>query len=210
MSDQTGDGRARLKVDAGTQRIARVYAEALYTQAQKANAVEAVLEELRHLVQDVIATNPSIHTFFSGATVGREKRAEVLQGALGGRVSDLVFRFLLVLNHHDRLDILGPVVEVFQDLFEERTGKLRVSVATAVPLPDDQRDRLVQQLTRVTGKQLILESRIDPELLGGLVVQIGDFRYDGSVLHQLTYIRTQLIESSSHEIQAGRDRFSLD
>jgi F-type H+-transporting ATPase subunit delta len=100
------------------------------------------------------------------------------------------------------------VIAVYTALLEDRTGKVRVSVQTAAPLPEDQRSRLVSQLRELTKREPLLEEKVDPDLLGGLVVQVGDWRYDASVRHQLEIIRNQLIESSSHEIQTGRDRFS--
>ena len=57
-------------------------------------------------------------------------------------------------------------------------------------------------------REPVLIPKVDPDILGGLIVQVGDWRYDASVRHQLDIIRNQLIESSSHEIQVGRDRFS--
>ena len=76
-----------------------------------------------------------------------------------------------------------------------------------MPLPDDQRDQLTRELRELVHGEPILETEVDPDLLGGLVVRFHDWLYDGSVQTQLQTIRNQLIESSSHEIQSGRDRF---
>ena len=65
--------------------------------------------------------------FFSGA-IGREKRAVALKAAFDGRASELIRNFLMVLNEHDRLNLLGPILSTYQELLEERTGKMRVQV----------------------------------------------------------------------------------
>jgi F-type H+-transporting ATPase subunit delta len=199
---------ARLRANPTAQRVARVYAEALYDEAQKNNALASVLEELQSLTREVMGTDTVLRSFFSGGVVGRDRREAALSKALKGQVSDVVLNFILVLNKHERLELLQPVIAVYTALLEDRTGKVRVSVQTAAPLPEDQRSRLVSQLRELTKREPLLEEKVDPDLLGGLVVQVGDWRYDASVRHQLEIIRNQLIESSSHEIQTGRDRFS--
>ncbi len=197
----------RLHVSPTAQRVARIYAEALYAEAKSRNALESVLGELQALLAEV-SSDSVLRSFFSGGVGGRDRREETFKKVLTGQVSDIVLHFLLVLNEHERLEVLRPVITVFATLVEERSGKVPVKVRTAAPLPDDQRERLINQLRELTRREPVLEEKIDPDLLGGLVVQVGDWRYDASVRHQLELIRNQLIESSSHEIQAGRDRFS--
>jgi F-type H+-transporting ATPase subunit delta len=208
MSEATEADRGKLNADATAQRVARVYAEALYAEAEKLHAVESTLEELEVLMNEVVPADPLIRTFFLGGVVGRERRDEALKKAFAGKLSDLSLHFLLVLSDHERLELLRPVLAVYRLLLEERAGKVRATVWTAVPLPDDQRERLLEQLRTLTRREPVLNARVDPDVLGGLIVQVGDWRYDASVRHQLDIIRNQLIESSSHEIQAGRDRFS--
>ena len=95
-----------------------------------------------------------------------------------------------------------------QELRNERMGRMRVEVQSATPLPEDQRERLRRELKETFQREPLLSVRTDPELLGGLVVRVGDWLYDASVRVQLDSIRNQIIERSSHEIQSGRDRFS--
>jgi F-type H+-transporting ATPase subunit delta len=206
----TAPSASRIAADTGAQRIARVYAEALLAVAERHNAVDEVREELDALVNQVVPSNPVIRTFFQGGVVGRKRREAALRAALGGRVSELVLNFLLVLNNHERMELFRLIFGVYADLVEQRANRVRVLVRSAVPLPDDQRQRLIDQLRQITRKEPVLHATVDPDLLGGIVVQVGDWRYDASVRHQIDFIRNQLIESSSHEIQAGRDRFSSD
>ena len=116
--------------------------------------------------------------------------------------------FLLVLDDHDRLDALRSIDAAVRDLYEERTGKVRVEVRSALPLTEDQREKLRQELRASLGREPVLDVRVDPELLGGLTVQVGDTLYDASIRTRLEQIRNQLIERSSYAIQSQRDRFS--
>jgi F-type H+-transporting ATPase subunit delta len=207
MTEAT-ESRPEFKADASAQRIARVYAEALLDEAQRQNAAEATLEDLEALLRDVSASDPLIAAFFLGGVIGRETRAKVLRDAFGGRSSDILLNFLLVLNEHDRLELLRPILSSYRDLLEVRTGKVRVLVRSAEPLPDDQKDRLVGELRDMLHREPVLEMSVDPDLVGGLVVQVGDWLYDASVKNRLESLRDELVERSSHAIQVGRDRFS--
>ena len=119
-----------------------------------------------------------------------------------------MLNFLLVLNDHDRLELLRSIRLSYRDLLEERTGKVRVLVRSAVPLPEDQKERLLRELGDTLHREPVLDMTVDPELLGGLVVQVGDWLYDASVKNRLETIRDDLVQRSSHEVQVGRDRFS--
>jgi F-type H+-transporting ATPase subunit delta len=190
----------------GVERVASVYAEAVYSEAEAQHALEQVREEL-HGILALTEADEAMRSFLLGGVVGRTVRDATIREAFGDRVHPVVFNFLLVLSDHDRLNLLKPIVSTFEEMSEEKSGKVRATVVAAAPLPEDQRERLTNQLREITRRDPILEVTIDPELLGGLIVQVGDWRYDASVRRQLEVLRDQLIESSSHEIQVGRDRF---
>ena len=92
-------------------------------------------------------------------------------------------------------------------MVDERLGRLQVDVASARQLQEPQQAALIRQLETITGKQVRLKLTVDDDLVGGLVVRIGDWVYDTSVRTRLEMIRNHLIERSSHDIQGGRDRF---
>ena len=195
-------------VDVGAQRIAQVYAEALLNAAAKKGEVEPVLEELDSLIRDLFGAEPHLEAFLSSGAIGRDQKAKVIQSVFGGRASELFTDFLLVLNHHERLELLRPILTAARELYDQRSRRLRVQVRSAVPLPDDQRDRLMHELRHTFQLEPVLQTQVDPDLLGGMVVRVGDWVYDTSVRTQLETIRNQLIARSSYEIQSGRDRFS--
>jgi F-type H+-transporting ATPase subunit delta len=85
---------------------------------------------------------------------------------------------------------------------------MRVKVRSAVSLADDQRQHLLQDLRETFHLEPILDENVDPYLVGGMTVQVGDWLYDASLRTQLETLRDQLIARSSHEIQSGRNRFS--
>jgi F-type H+-transporting ATPase subunit delta len=200
--------RQRTVMDVDAQRIGKVYAEALLQAADKQNAIQEVLDELDSLVDDLFRRDLQLETFLSSSAIGRDRKHAVIEKTFNGRASDVFVNFLLVLNHHDRLDVIRAIHAACRDLYDQRAGRVRVHVKSAVPLPDDQAEKLRQEIRTVFHKEPVLETRIDPELIAGMVVQVGDWKLDSSIKNRLQSIREQLVERSSYEIQTGRDRFS--
>ncbi len=91
---------------------------------------------------------------------------------------------------------------------EARSGKQRVQIKTAMPLSDQSRDRLRQRLAESLPFEPILETQVDPSLIGGIVIRVGDTVYDSSLATRVAQLRDRIQQRSLHEIQSGRDRFS--
>lgn len=183
--------------DDATRQIARVYAEALLGAADKRQQTQEVLEQLEELVRDVLARDSAFALFLASAVVSREHKHEVLRHAFEGKVNEVLYHFLLVLNDHDRLDILRETAILMRDIFERRSGRMHVEVITAIALDNAQRERLHRELRDKFRREPILSVHVDPELLGGLMVKVDDWVFDDSVRARLERIRDQLIEKGS-------------
>jgi F-type H+-transporting ATPase subunit delta len=194
--------------DVSAQRIAKVYAEALLNAAEKRQDADAVADQLDSLIDDVFKADSEFEKFLASGAVGRNQKAELLRRLFGQRAGELFLNFLMVLNDHERLDLLRPIRHAFRDLRDERARRMRVRVRSAVPLAEDQRQRLVRELHETFHLEPVLEPEVDPALLGGMVVRVGDWVYDASIRTRLQTIRNQIIARSSYEIQSGRNRFS--
>jgi F-type H+-transporting ATPase subunit delta len=206
----TGDGQPlhETVLDVGTQRVARVYAEALLGAATQQGKADEVLEEFETLVGPVFHADLNFEAFFASGAIGRDRKAQVIHSLFDGKASDVFINGLLVLNDHERLDLLRPIAQAYREMRDQRAGRMRVQVSSAIPLAEDQQEKLRQELRAAFDKEPILDVQVDPDLLGGMVVRVGDWLYDHSVRTQLESIRHQLIARSSYEIQSGRDRFS--
>ncbi len=197
-----------MTADVGAQRVARVYAEALFRAAEQAGQGDEIMDELDSLIKDVFPAAPDFEKVLYNRAIGRDAKAPVIQKTLEGKAKPLFLDFLQVLNRHERLELLRPIAAAYRDLQDEKAGRVRVKVTTAVPLPGDQRQKLIERLHTLGRREPVLEETVDPGLLGGLVLQVDDWLYDGSVRSRLQTLRKKLIERSSYEIQTGRDRFS--
>jgi F-type H+-transporting ATPase subunit delta len=203
------DSDFQATADVGAQRVAHVYADAFLNAAEKKGQIEAVIEELNSLIHDLFQARPELEIFLASGSIGRDRKAHVIQSVFEKRASDVFTNFLLVLNHHERLELLRLILTAVMEIRDQRARRIRVQVRSAVPLPSDQADRLRQRIREVFQLEPIVQSQVDPELLGGVVVKVGDWLYDASVRTKLESIRKQLIEKGSHEIQSRRDRFSI-
>jgi F-type H+-transporting ATPase subunit delta len=179
---------------------AHVYAESLFRAAGSPHRVNELLGECGALVDDIFARSPELELIFASAAISRERKEELINRIFGGRSSDQFVNFLKVVNAHNRLDLLRAIVEAYRNLVKERGGKIIVEVRSAVPLSDEQKGKLWHTLRDVSGREPELRESIDASLLGGLVVQVGDWVYDASVRTKIEAIRMHLIERSSHGI----------
>ena len=207
MSEQQPQVHHRTVLDDETRHVAKVYAEALYKAAESADHVEPVLDELQTLVDGVFKNDPGLELYFASAAVGRDRKAEVLRKTFEHKTTPTFLQFLEVLNTHERLGMVRAIAQAFRDLHDRKTRRLVVHVQSAVPLTDDERNRLREDVRAVGHFEPILDEKVDPDILGGLVIRIQDWVYDASVRSRLFQVRDQLIERSSHGIQSGRDRF---
>ena len=199
---------AHVSVDVSVRRIARVYAEALLNAAEKSGQTEQVLEELHSLVGDVFDVDPRLEILLSSAAMGRKGRDEAIQKVFGDRASPLFFNFLQILNEHERLELIRPVLAEAEALNLERHNQVKVFVQTAVPLPDDLRQSLLERLRVNMKSEPILEVRVVPELIGGMKFRIRDLQVDATISSYLDNLKTYFLSRSSHAIQSRRDRFS--
>jgi F-type H+-transporting ATPase subunit delta len=193
--------------DVGSQQVGRVYAEALLSAAAKQGKADAMLDQLDSLVADLFSSSPNFERFLASGAIRRHAKQQVIENTLGGKADPLFVNFLLVLNDNDRLNAIRPIWSTYRNLYDARQRRIRVKVRTAAPLTPTQEDRLKKELHDAYNLEPILDVRVDPDLLAGLVVQVGDMVFDGSVRSRLERMRNQLMVRSSHEIQSQRDRF---
>ena len=178
-------------------RLARVYAEALLAAAEKQNAVESTGEELANFVVEVYDKDRAAELFLASPAVGKKAKGAVLAAALAGRTSELIRGLFGVLTNNNRLDLVRGIAAAYRMILDERAGRVRVKVSTATKLSDDQRQALAETLSNILKQQPVLDVRVDPDLLGGMVVQVGDRVIDTSVRTRLHTIRTLLLDKGS-------------
>ena len=177
-------------------RLARVYAESLMGAASEDGQVEAIGTELNDLGK-ALANDPTIEPFLSSAAIGRKARLPLLAAAFEGRSSPLLRKFIGVLNQNGRLGLIRAINAAYQKLLDDAGGRIRVKVTSAVPLSEAQQSDLKAKLTEQLKAEPIIDLRTNPDLLGGLIVQVRDTVYDTSVRTRLNNLRNHLMASSN-------------
>jgi F-type H+-transporting ATPase subunit delta len=195
-------------VNVGAKQVATVYARALVEAAEAAGQTEAVMDELDSFLIDVIGAAPKLETVLSSALVSPDEKNALLDKGLRGQASPLFLNFLKVVSRHGRLDILRPIHQAAHDLYDLMRGIVRVQVASAADLEEPLKLELTESVRRMIGGKPVLAMEVWPELVGGMMMRVGDTVYDGSISTRLEKIRQEMIDRSVHEIQSRRDRFS--
>lgn len=198
---------AEFSPDVTVERIAAVYAEAFLDAAEVAGETEALVPELTDLVREVLDPWPDFEAILASSVISHEEKSRILQRVLGGRVSARLLNFLQVLSRRGRLDCLRAIARAVQEEWIRRRNQVRVKVKTAVPLTAAVVAELERSLESLLERRPIIEQRVEPGLLGGIVIEVGDTVFDASVAVQLERVRKQIIDRSAHEIQSRRDRF---
>ncbi len=187
--------------------VARVYADA-FLNAIPAGGHDEALEEFRSFVEDVLGKQPDFARLMLSGTVSRDQKLQLIDRVVAGRGSELFTNFLRVLARHDRLDLVRLILSQCDIEAEKRSGRKRVQVISAMPLSESNLSKIRERLAAELSIQPVLEPAVDPEILGGLRIRVGDTVYDGSLRARLNQLRHRVRERSIHEIQSGRNRFS--
>ncbi|MBX3443045.1 MAG: ATP synthase F1 subunit delta [Planctomyces sp.] len=198
---------AHVLEDPSTKAVARVYATAFLDAAASAGEPEP-LEEFTTFHDGVVKANPELRQLFASPAVLPDQKLALIERAIAPKASPFFASFLRVLARHGRLDLLTAVLEEAWLEHEERQKLRRVQVRSAQALTDAQLTEIRDQLRSRLKIEPILQPSVDPSLLGGVVIQVGDTIYDSSLRTRVRELRTRLRERYLNEIQSGRNRFS--
>ena len=183
--------------------VARVYCRAILELAESGDVAESLMDELQDVL-DLRQRHPGFREFLTSPLVDPRQRRDLLEKIFRGKASDLLVNTLQVLNRHGRLDILETLVEVYRRQHQKRHQQIDVRVTTPVPLTDELRRELAAAASRMVGRRPNLIEEVDESLIGGLVVRIGDRKYDTSVATQLRGLRQTLRDTASRAIYTAR------
>jgi F-type H+-transporting ATPase subunit delta len=172
------------------------YARALFDVALKEGIdLERIARELRETA-DFVGGNDTLHRVLTNPAVPAPKKRSVMEGLLArSLLTPVVSRLLLLMADRDRLALLPELADAFRARLMEHQRIVRAEVTTALPLPADRLAALQGGLARATGRDVQLEARVDPGIIGGAVARIGSLVFDGSVTTQLERLKGQLAEA---------------
>jgi F-type H+-transporting ATPase subunit delta len=174
------------------------YARALFDVAVKERAdLEKVQADLQQFV-DLFKQHPLLGGTLSNPAIPASKKQALTQAVIDrlGTVSPIVRKLMLLLAERDRLALLPEVARIYGERVMDHLKVIRGEVTTAVAIAPERLRALEQGLQQATGRKVVLESRVDPSIIGGAVTRLGSTVYDGSVTTQLEKMRQALVQSS--------------
>ncbi len=194
-------------MDVTEEQVARVYARAFMGVAAKSADPTALVDEVASIVEDVLQRAPRLEATLRSELVAPEEKARLLDRIFAGRASTEVLNFLKVLAAHGRLGLLRSVARILKKLDAKRRGLTDVEVRVAAPLDDGLRREIADRLRKTLGGEPVLHVVVDPTLIAGLVIRVGDRVYDGSVHTQLERARRAMIDRATETIETHAGRF---
>ena len=172
-------------------RVAKPYARALYEAAVEQDELESIVSDINQL-QDVIDQSEEFSEFISTPLLSPQFKSDTFQQLFSDTMHSLTINFLKLLAQKQRERFLIAIMDVFSAIVDEDAGRIVAKVKTATPITQDQEQKLIDQLSTYSGKQVRLETETDEQIQGGFIVQVDDTVFDASIATQLQRLKQQL------------------
>lgn len=173
--------------------VASIYSEALFEAAREDSMLEAVAEDFDGMIR-AIEAEPLYFEVLKTPLIGKTEKVERLSEAFEDKVSQPFFNFLRLLVDKGRMPYLFDIKRDFDARIDDLNGVAKAVVTSVVPLTEDQLGAVKDNISRATGKTVELETQLDPELIGGMVIKMGDTILDASVKHKLDQLREEMMK----------------
>lgn len=170
---------------------AKRYAQAVFTLAKEKDTLDAWQSDLALL--NNIVREDHVVSYLTNPTITADKKVGAIESVLNSNVQPETRNLVKLLIERDRAALIPEIREIFDDEVRTERGVAVANVTTADPLSDAERDLVRDKLESLTGKKVELALTVDPEIIGGIVIRIGDQVIDGSVRNKLERLRARLI-----------------
>ena len=170
------------------------YAKAALAFAEEAKSSHLVANDMQSLME-MIKANSELSSVLENPMLAAEKK-EVVLNEIMPKASEQTKQVFSLLATNNRMELLGPTCEHYLKLYAFQNGEVKATVTTAIPLTDLEK-QVLHEAKKLSDKKAILENKIDPSIIGGFILKIGDMQYDASVSNQLKAIKTSLTKTNS-------------
>lgn len=173
--------------------VAARYAKSLLDLAKEQGITETMYTDMKFLKQ-TLAQNRQLALILKNPIVRAEKKNSVVKAVFGSRLNPVTMSFLQIIARKNREAIVDAIADEFIAQYDRMKGIERAVVVTTVPLTDTLREKFRAMVARTTGGKLVeLDEKIDPKLIGGYVLRVGDQQIDGSIRNRLNELRLQFM-----------------
>lgn len=180
-----------------SQEVAKIYANALLLSVVEKGMIDVAYDQFTSF-KKLIAKDKSLVQFLASPQVLDENKKKLIRDVFSSRIEKLFVEFLTVLVNKNRVNFFPEIIDEFTRLVEAKRGIGRVSVITAVPINESERAKLKDKMHARTNLEIILVEKIDPSILGGMIIILHNEIIDGSVSHGLNAVEEQLSKVRVH------------
>jgi F-type H+-transporting ATPase subunit delta len=187
--------------------IARRYAEAIFGLALKQNTLDRTLEDVQGIAQ--LFSKHTLAYLLREPRIPAQRKETVLREALSTRVQPTSLNLALLIVQRGLVDLMPNIATELQQMILDHKNQAMAEVTTAAPMDEKQQALVKQALEQRTGKTILLQTKVNPEILGGVVARVGDQVIDGSVQQRLQILRRQLLNgvaTASLDVLGGANR----
>ncbi len=205
MSESDTKRKARETVfDVDVEKLARVYAQAVL---DAAGDQAAVMDELQALVSEVLDRYPDCEQMLASELLSQDEKLEMIDRVFGGSLSATALSFLKVMGDHGRLGFLRQVVRSAQTVWDERNNRRKVRIELAQEAAPPLLQELVNKLQQSLGAEPVVTTVVNPDLIAGFVVRVGDRVYDASTRTSFERARSAMVARAIEAIQSRPEQF---
>lgn len=177
-------------------RVASRYAKSLIELAQEKGILENIYQDML-LFSKAVAESPDLRLMLRNPIVKHDKKLTILKAIFTGKVNDLTLSFFTIITEKNREAVLADVAQEFLRQYNLLQGVQKAQVTTAAPLSPELRAEFKRQVINRTGMDsVILEEKVDPDLIGGFILRIGDIQIDDSIRSSLFRLKNKLKDNS--------------
>lgn len=167
--------------DSEEEHVGEVYAKALLGVARKSSNTDELLNQFQTVVEEVFSKNPKLEAALNSPKLSVEQKESLLDKILGPHVDPTLLKFIKVLCRRQRLNFVRGIQRSITEFRDEELGRVRVLVTSAIELSSQEVDGIRGQLKTKLNREVSVVTKVDPSIIGGLVLRIGDTVFDGSV-----------------------------
>jgi F-type H+-transporting ATPase subunit delta len=175
--------------------IARRYAEAIFDIAKRQQTIDRTLEDVRSLA--TLVAQRKMAYLLSEPKIPLQRKEQALREALTSRVLPTSLHLALLVVQRNLVELLPAIARELEQLVLDYKNQAIAEVITAVPLDDAALTRVKQALEKRTGKQILIHTKVQPEILGGIIARVGDEVIDASVQHRLAALQQRLLREAA-------------
>ena len=184
--------------------IARVYASSLVELGQDKKILSDIEEELK-FIAGMMIDNKDFRHFLVSPGITKDSKKDFIEKIFKGKLSDYMVNFLKVLIDNDRQSAIVEINEALAGFIDDVNNRQRVTIVTSVDLDSTLKSKLAAKLKDIFKKEIIIKEEIDPSILGGIIIKVGDTVIDGSLAKDLRNIKNNLLNSKVRSEAAYED-----